>query len=323
VVRQTHGVSSTQIVVRRAAVADRTDILELARRSLGWAGDERDRAFFAWKHDENPFGPSPAWVATDDGRIVGFRTLLRWELRRGDEVLRCVRAVDTATDPDAQGRGVFRTLTLGAVDALAADGFDAVFNTPNDKSRPGYLKMGWSELGRPTLAVVPRSPASLLRMARSQEGAEKWSEPVTHGERAADVLGGAELDTLVARLPPAAGFATPRTPAYLRWRYSFEPLHYRAVEVRGGWCIFRVRRRGPSTEVAVCEWLSPDPDRRALRRLVASCGDYAVAIGLSFGRQRTLPLPGRGPIVTWRPLARPDVPALADLALGLGDLELF
>lgn len=315
--------SDPGVQVRPATPGDRAEILQLAQRSLGWAGDERDRAFFEWKHDQNPFGASPSWVAELDGEIVGFRTLLRWDLQRGAEHLRCVRAVDTATDPAVQGRGIFRTLTLRAVDALTADGFDAVFNTPNSKSRPGYLKMGWSDLGRPALSVQPRSPLSLLRMARSQAGAEKWSEPVTLGEPAADVLASDVLTPVLADLPAADGWATARSLEFLRWRYGFEPLHYRAVEVRGGWCIFRVRRRGPSTEVAVCDWLSPEPDRRALGKLVRACGDYAVGIGLTPGHHATLPLPGRGPRLTWRPLARPGVPRLSDLALGLGDLELF
>jgi hypothetical protein len=110
---------------------------------------------------------------------------------------------------------------------------------------------------------------------------------------------------------------------HLRWRYAFEPLHYRAVEVRGGWCIFRVRRRGPSTEIAICEWLSTEPDRRALGRLVRALGDYAVGMGLTARGHGTIPLPGRGPRLVWRPLARPAVPQLSDLSLHLGDLELF
>jgi hypothetical protein len=33
---------------------------------------------------------------------------MRWEFVRGGEVLRAVRAVDTATDPDYQGKGCSR-----------------------------------------------------------------------------------------------------------------------------------------------------------------------------------------------------------------------
>lgn len=290
-------------------------IVGLGSRSLGWSGDERDRAFFRWKHLENPFGTSPAWGAWDSGRLVAFRTLLRWELASQDRSLQLVRAVDTATDPEHQGRGLFRRLTTEAVDALTADGVAAVFNTPNDQSRPGYLKMGWHELGRPTLHVQPSSPVALVRMLRARVAAEKWSEPVAYGEPAVDLPA-----------PPEAGskrsWATPRTPAFLRWRYGFEPLHYRAVEVRGGHAVFRVRRRGSLREVAIVDWPSEQPDPAAVLRLVRACGDYAVAIGLG-PRHGFLPLPRQGPIVTWRPLADPSVPALADLGFTLGDIELF
>lgn len=310
------------LTIRQAVEDDRPGIIRLAVRSLGWRGDERDRAFFAWKHDDNPFGPSPAWVATVGGEIVGFRTFLRWELARTTERLRVVRAVDTATDPDQQGKGIFRHLTQRAVAELTSAGYDCVFNTPNVRSRPGYLKMGWTELGRPGLSARPRGPLAALRMAQSRTGAEKWSEPTTVGQPAVDALRGSGLESLLATLPAPAGWGTPRSATYLRWRYGFEPLHYRAFEVRGGLTVFRVRRRGRSREVAVCEWLAPGPDRRALRQLVHAAGDYVVAcnLGLSAG---LLPLPRFGPVVTWRPLARPNVPALRDLAFHLGDLELF
>ena len=310
------------LTIRPAAPDDRPGVIRLAVRALGWRGDERDRAFFAWKHDDNPFGPSPAWVATEGGEVVGFRTFLRWELTRGGKRLRMVRAVDTASDPDHQGKGIFRRLTQSAVAELTAAGYDAVFNTPNTQSRPGYLKMGWIELGRPTLGARPRGPFAALRMARSREAAQKWSEPSTVGQPAADALRESMLDSLLATLPTPHGWGTPRTAEYLRWRYGFGPLHYRALEVRGGLAVFRVRRRGPSREVALCEWLSPEPDRRALRRLLRAAGDYLVACDLGAGHG-LVPLARLGPVVTWRPLARPGVPALGDVAFRLGDLELF
>ncbi len=310
------------LTIRPAAPDDRPGVIRLAARALGWRGDERDQGFFTWKHDDNPFGPSPAWVAIEGGEIVGFRTFLRWELARGAERLRMIRAVDTASDPDHRGKGIFRRLTQSAVAELTAAGYDAVFNTPNIQSRPGYLKMGWTELGRPALGARPRGPLAALRMARSREAAEKWSQPTRVGQPAADALGGAGLESLLATLPAPLGWATPRSAEYLRWRYGFEPLHYRAAEVQGGLAIFRVRRRGPSREVALCEWLASGPDRRALRRLVGAAGDYAVACGLGAGHG-LVPLPRLGPVVTWRPLARPGVPRLGELTFGLGDLELF
>jgi predicted N-acetyltransferase YhbS len=315
-------VDADGLTIRRADPDDRPGIIRVAVRALGWQGDARDSEFFAWKHDDNPFGSSPAWVAIENGQIVGFRTFLLWELERGAERLQVVRAVDTATDPDHQGKGIFRRLTERAVEELTSMGYDAVFNTPNTQSRPGYLKMGWSELGRPSLRVQPRGPRAALRMAQSRMGAEKWSEPSKVGQSAPGALHGNGLEALLVTLPRPSGWATPRSAGYFRWRYGFEALNYRAIEVRGGLAIFRVRRRGPSREVALCDWLAPAPDRRALRRLVEAAGDYIVAcdLGVAHG---LVPLPNLGPVVTWRPLARRTVPALGDLAFRLGDLELF
>ena len=92
-------------------------MLDLLDASLGWVPDELHRAFFAWKHRENPFGPSPAWVATDgaDRRVPHVPPL---GVRADGGSSRAVRAVDTATHPDHQGQGIFTALTLHALDAL-------------------------------------------------------------------------------------------------------------------------------------------------------------------------------------------------------------
>src|SRR2546430_9489017 len=128
------------LTVRGGGPADLPRVLELARRALGWTDD--DTSFLEWKHFETPFGASPMWIALDGERVVGFRTFLRWEFVRGQRVLRAVRAVDTATDPAYQGRGIFSRLTLEAIDHLSSDGIQLIFNTPNAKSLAGYLKMG-------------------------------------------------------------------------------------------------------------------------------------------------------------------------------------
>ncbi len=65
----------------------------------------------------------------------------------GRHAVRAVRAVDTATHPDHQGRGIFSTLTPTRSRRCGSRA-DLVFNTPNEKSLPGYLKMGWQIVGQ-------------------------------------------------------------------------------------------------------------------------------------------------------------------------------
>lgn len=306
------------LTLRPYEPADEPAVLALLGASLGWVPDAQHEAFFRWKHLENPFGVSPAWVSTDGDRIVGFRIFLRWEFERDGEVVRAVRAVDTATHPDYQGRGIFRSLTMSALEELKADGVAFVFNTPNDNSRPGYLKMGWQPVGVPPVRFRPRNAFTALRLVRARVAAEKWSAPQTSGVAASTLDPG----TLPRPDVPARGLATRRTDAYLRWRYGFGPLAYRATVDTDAAVVYRCRRRGSAMEAAVTEVLA-GPDSRAgglLRRTLAESGaDYAVRIA----RRGWLPLPGQGPTLVWRSLNETDLAPLHDWHLTLGDVELF
>jgi GNAT superfamily N-acetyltransferase len=308
-------------------------MIELCRASLGWHEDDPSEAFFAWKHDHNPFGPSPAWVAEDaDGSLAGVRVFMRWRFAGADGVRRAVRAVDTATRPDMQGRGIFTRLTTAALPDLADEGCDLVFNTPNDQSRPGYLKMGWQVVGRVPVAMRPRSLGSLRRMPGARSAARKWSEPTEVGLDAAAALADQdEVARLLAVCAAPSGLGTERTPAYLHWRYSFDALHYRVVplgdRLADGLVVFRLRRRGTALEAAICEGLAPRPgaERRAVGWVLRRTGaDYALRCddGAAW-RAAFLPVPRMGPILTWRPLRDGAVPDLGDLSLALGDVELF
>ncbi|UDY33925.1 GNAT family N-acetyltransferase [Dermatobacter hominis] len=320
-----------ELTVRRAMRADRPEVVALCRAALGWRAGGLDEAFFSWKHDENPAGASPMWIAEDDGRPVGVRVFLRWRFRRPDGTpLRAVRAVDTATHPDAQGRGVFTRLTLGALPELRDDGVGAVFNTPNDQSRPGYLKMGWNVVGRVPVAVRPVGAGSLPRLAGARTAADKWSEEVDVGVPAIEAFADDdEVDLLLRRCVPR-GLATDRDAAHLRWRYRFGPLHYRVLPVgdrlSDGCCVVRFRRRGDALEATVAETLLPDP-RTGTAPLLAAAraagADYLIAARGPSTPRSFVPVPRLGPVLTWRPVARAGTPRLRDLGLALGDVELF
>lgn len=319
------------VAIRRATAADLDEMIELCRRSLGWDSGGVDEAFFRWKHEENPAGTSPSWVATSPaGDIVGVRVFMRWRFRQAGQPLLGVRAVDTATAPEWRGKGIFSRLTLGALPGLSEDSVDFVFNTPNDQSRPGYLKMGWQLVGRMPFGVRFRPDA--IRHGRAVLApAERWGEATTVGRSAPEVLGALDVPGLLeAMADKRPGIATQVDPAWLTWRYRFPELNYRVAPLDGsdpthGMIIFRLRRRGPALECTVCEVLAPSGAnvRRPLGALLRSTGADLLVVapraGITTG---TVPAP-LGPRLTWKPLRRPGVPGKADLHLTLGDLELF
>jgi GNAT superfamily N-acetyltransferase len=323
----------SDVTVRRASTDDFPAILELARRALGWADD--DAAFLSWKHLENPFGVSPMWVALDDQRIVGFRTFLRWEfLFPGGQIVRAARAVDTATDPEYQGRGIFRRLTLQGIEELPADGVKLIFNTPNEKSLPGYLKMGWTQVGRLSAAAMPARARffKVIRTARTAAG--RWPIPTELGDAAADAF--ADQPALAALLdsqPMPRKIVTRRTPELFAWRYGYEPLGYRVMlrhtTLRDGFAVFRRRPRGEAVECVLCDIVVPEDDQRLVAPLIdrvrqAAEADYILRLDpRPVTRGPFVRLPRVGPVLTCRPLDSSPAPELASWQLTMGDVELF
>jgi GNAT superfamily N-acetyltransferase len=302
-----------------------------AARGLARLGGRRAlRRPLRLEHETNPFGPSPGWVVEDGGEVVAVRLFMRWEFVRGGRRLRAVRAVDTATHPSQQGKGLFTALALHALEACRAEGVDFVFNTPNEQSRPGYLKMGWRQVGRLPAAMRPRSPVDLTTVVRSRTPAERWSLPLARGvgrpveDWLADGRWGDVHDTLPVSNTDRM-IRTSTSLEFVNWRYGLPDLHYRVLEDDGAAIIIRLRRRGPGTELVIAERLG-DPRRAdllAAGALRSTGASHALRLGGPDPRAGFLPLPGGGPILTWRAVCDYGEPPLPNWDLQLRDIELF
>jgi GNAT superfamily N-acetyltransferase len=344
---------SASVTVRPYGPADEPHVLDLLNLTLGQGrAFERSLAFFRWKHLENPFGPSLMLLANGQ-ELLGLRAFLRWQFRVGDTIVPAVRAVDTATHPAYQRMGVFSKLTRASLEQATAEGVRFVFNTPNQYSLPGYLKLGWQFVGRTTVLVRPLRPlrmaAALLARGRGRaEGGAGVPIGVRDGEadRPVDALldAGASLDELLERDDAflAGGIRTARSVAYLRWRYARAPsLEYRASWVGDGRvraaAIYRRTRRHGLDELSIAELLFDEPrwGRAVVGRALAETPvDYAVAhcawptphrrvlLALGF-----VPVPRVGPNFTVRPLGTArlhhDPVSARNWRLSLGDLEVF
>jgi GNAT superfamily N-acetyltransferase len=335
------------VTVRPFVDTDEAATLQLLSASLGSGpAGSRSPEFFRWKHYENSFGRSFMLVAERSGEIVGLRAFMRWAFIAQGGTYRGLRAVDTATHPEHQGRGIFSLLTRSALDALTGEA-DLVFNTPNAASKAGYLKMGWQPVGTFSVPVRVSRPVRFARNARSLKSAvtPTRERPVVDAPAAGEVLADRSM---IGRLLESAKvdddrFRTLGSVDYLMWRYGRAPsLDYRALTIATGGeleglVIFRVRPRGPLWETSIVELICAPGDfstaRKLLRRsAAAAASDHITCAFVEHGELSRAGLPtgfvpspvGVGFVV--RPLRdeiAPDPTHLGSWALRLGDLEVF
>jgi len=337
---------ATALEIRPYRDTDEAGVLDLLSLTLGGGpAGRRPPEFFRWKHLESPFGPSHMLVAEVDGRIVGLRAFMRWRFLAGEREVAAVRAVDTATHPEHQGRGIFSRLTRQAVGDLR-DEVDLVFNTPNEKSLPGYLKMGWTVVGRLHVDVRVRRPLSVARELRhlritAEPGRPR---PDVRAERAAHALGDPGLTRLLSAASEGSGrsLVTPRNAEFLTWRYGSAPLlDYRAVRQHAGGelvgiALFRVRPRGRLWETSVAEAIVRPGDARSARRLLAAvvhaapvdhvaCRFPAMSAAARGARRNGAVRGPWGVTLIANPLReiRPDPLRIGSWGVSLGDLEVF
>ena len=236
------------------------------------------------------------WVATDGDKVVGLRAFMRWEFVRGGEILQAVRAVDTATHPDYQGRGLFTAMTMHGLDVVKDDGIDFVFNTPNTKSRPGYLKMGWQEVGRLPVAIKLAGPGAALQVARSRGAASHWPLPLEIGEPIEAVLDRMAVGRRSTNDPRS--LETNRSAGFLAWRYGGALLGYRVVSPTGigaGQLVVRIRNRDAATELVVLDDLGEGRTEPTIDLLAAVSPTHTLRLGRARLSSGLLPAPQKWP----------------------------
>jgi GNAT superfamily N-acetyltransferase len=253
-----------ELIIRAATDEDIPAIVNLFSICLRDEGGSPTADFWRWKHLDNPFGKSPVLLAFSNQQLVGLRAFLRWQWRQNDKVLSAYRAVDTATHPDFQGQGIFRNLTTQLWNQIQQEDPGCfVYNTPNDKSRPGYLKMGWQVLGKPyaEFRLVPG-----LGLDRKSN----W-------ERAVESLNAIDFDK-ISNIGQSRPFPeliqTDTSSGYYAWRYQTVPdrqYGFWQAETNHGVAgfLFYLRNRSGFTELRICDELVLEDDANACQVLDA------------------------------------------------------
>lgn len=310
--------------IREATELDIPEILEVLKASLGETSSKKTEAVWRYKHMENPFGKSLVLVAVENDNIIGIRALMRWQWQLGDQVFSAFRAVDTATHPDHQGKGVFKKLTLSAIEIAKEQGDDFIFNTPNTQSLPGYLKMGWEEVAKLKIRLNFANPLNWLG------NKPKWLYEVnTNGSDA-------QLAKLISKYNDLkAGenkLFTLKSPEYLLWRYENNPLQKYEVKADVDFYLAGyIKQHKYFKELRITEHIYSDASglQKVNKAVKEFSKKYRAHIITSDGLNSGIGFSGNyGPVLSLRNVnldsnLEQELLQLNNWSYTLGDLELF
>ena len=234
---------------------DLDQVTSLLRDNLS---EHHTTEFFKWKHCENPFGESYGLVACDQEKIVGVRMFMFWNFQRENNIIRAIRPVDTIVHPSYRGRGLFKKLTLQGLETCK-NRYDIVFNTPNNNSFPGYLKMGWKSFDQKfdyylALLVPPLTSSAKVDMI--------------------------SIEDVIIPHKDSDFFQTQLTLDYLKWRYVHSKYKVARVEGRGKktHIIFRTEKLKGLRTIVILEIIggSSDINLRAIKQLAGKLKIFVV-----------------------------------------------
>ncbi len=107
-----------------------------------------DAAYLDWLYVQNPAGPVIGLDAWDGDRLAAHYACIPAAAIIDGHACRVMLSLNTATDPDYQGKGLFTKLAEGTYAAGAEQGLAAVYGVANANSTPGFLrKLGFTLVG--------------------------------------------------------------------------------------------------------------------------------------------------------------------------------
>lgn len=252
---------------------DTEEIVTVLKKSLGEGKLPKSIKIWKYKHFSNPFGESLIIVAKEKGKIIGVRALMRFDWRVNDlEEFKALRAVDTGVLPEYQGIGVFNKMNNMAVEIAQKRGFSFIFNTPNQKSLPGNLKLGWKKVDNINVSIKPLIP-------QFKKGTQ-FNMPETNDLRIITNLTN-ESNRINSRRNK---ILIPKSSEYLRWRYIQNPLqNYQCYFSSDYFIAFYVKKHSRVNELRISECIFlKEKARKEIEEIIISSARLKKANIITF-----------------------------------------
>ncbi len=312
--------------IREATYSDIPEIIMVLRASIGESKLPKTEKIWKYKHFDNPFGTSLVLLAEDFGRIIGVRAFMKWEWNLNGTRFSALRAVDTGILPENQGKGVFKALNSAGLELTKENGGHFIFNTPNFKSLPANLKMGWKRIDKLKIVFTPGK----FRKRNFKKENFQYRKSID--------LNALDLQELLEgynSLQSQKGkIYTPKSHDYLHWRYEQNPLQeYQIIADKDFYIAAYLKPHKHFTELRIAEHIYYNQvGSDKIKKAVLEMNKIFRAELISFTsdlKLSSIQFSGKlGPVMVYRNLnlntgRQKKISNLVNWSYTLGDLELF
>lgn len=114
-------------------------------------GNPKKKAHIDWQYLNSPGGGAyTAFAVSHAGQDAAVYSVFKVKAKIHGEIRDVCQSLDTLTDKDHRGKGLFPVVASKVFDQCDKDGVDFIYGFPNSSSAPGFFnKLGWKKIGLP------------------------------------------------------------------------------------------------------------------------------------------------------------------------------
>ncbi len=219
--------------------------LELFKACFEKNGTERDIAEIQWPYFDNPVGELYVDIAVSgDGnetRLAGIYASSPVVFKCGEHRVTAVQSMDTLTDEDFRGVGLFRSMAQSVFDRCQSAGVGFIYGFPNDNSAHGFFnRLGWTSLDPMPMMMKPLKIDYFLQRLNVPDSIRKLVpknalllpkkyELASNVEIRVILNFDDQYDNLWSRFSAEIPVTIDRTSTYMNWRFNKPKTTYKTL----------------------------------------------------------------------------------------------
>lgn len=209
-----------------------------------------------WQHDHYLKRSFVSWIIDNNNRLAGLYSSFFVDFTVDGNRQIAAQSIDTLTDINYRGKGLFTKLASDVNKRLAADETPFIYGFPNSSSAPGFFKkLRWEKIGDGSVPflVRPIKPSFFINKLLKKESTaiKPLRTPIIQHDQVKEMkdFNDEQVNLLAKKFLAGKKYAVSRDSNYLNWRFVQKPdeqyslFGYYEAGTLKGFVVFTVKQK--------------------------------------------------------------------------------